>query len=93
MVLMNLFAGQQWRCRQREQTCGPSGGRRERHFERLSWKHTFPHVKSIASRNFLYDAGSSSLVLCDNLEGWDGVRDGREDQERRDICIPMTDSC
>ena len=22
MVLMNLFAGQQWRCRHREQTCG-----------------------------------------------------------------------
>ena len=28
MVLMNLFAGQQWRCRHREQTCGNSGGRR-----------------------------------------------------------------
>ena len=28
IVLMNLFAGQQWRCRHREQTCGNSGGRR-----------------------------------------------------------------
>ena len=28
MVLMNLFAGQQWKCKQREQTCGHSGGRR-----------------------------------------------------------------
>ena len=24
----------------------------------------------------LYDAGSSNLVLCDNLEGWDGVGGG-----------------
>ena len=28
MVLMNLFAGQQWRRRQREQTCGPRVGGR-----------------------------------------------------------------
>ena len=33
------------------------------------------------------------LELCDNLEGWDGVRGGREVQERGDICIPMADSC
>ena len=29
MALMNLFGGQQWRCRHREQTYGHSGGRRE----------------------------------------------------------------
>ena len=28
MVLMNIFAGQHWRLRQREQTCGHHGGRR-----------------------------------------------------------------
>ena len=28
MVLMNLFAGQQWRGRYRKQACGQSGGRR-----------------------------------------------------------------
>ena len=27
MVLMNLFAGQQWRWRYKEQTCGHSGGK------------------------------------------------------------------
>ena len=27
--MVNLFAGQQWRCRHREQTFGHSGGRRE----------------------------------------------------------------
>ena len=39
------------------------------------------------------DAGSSNLVLCDNVEGWDGVGGGREVQEGGDICIPMADSC
>ena len=41
----------------------------------------------------LCDAGSSNPVLCDNLEGWDGVGGGEEVQEGRDICIPVTDSC
>ena len=31
--------------------------------------------------------------LCNKLEGWDGVGDGREVQEGGDICIPMGDSC
>ena len=33
------------------------------------------------------------LVLCDNLEGWDGIRGEGEGQEVGDICIPMADSC
>ena len=32
------------------------------------------------------------VVLCDNLEGWDGLEGGRESQEVGDICIPMADS-
>ena len=35
----------------------------------------------------------AQLGLYDNLEGWDGARDGREVQEGKDICIPMVDSC
>ena len=31
-------------------------------------------------------------MLCDNLEGCDGVGGGREVQEEEDICIPMADS-
>ena len=31
--------------------------------------------------------------LCINLAGQDGEGDGREVQERGDICIPMADSC
>ena len=34
--------------------------------------YTSPHVKQIASGDLLYDTGSSNLVLCDNLEEWDG---------------------
>jgi len=32
-----------------------------------------------------YDAGHSNLVLCDSIEKWDGVGDGREVQEGEDI--------
>ena len=32
-------------------------------------------------------------MFCDNLEGWDGMRGGKEVQEGGDIGTPMTDSC
>ena len=33
-------------------------------------------------KSLLYDAGSSNLVLCDNLEGWDRVEvEGRFKKE------------
>ena len=46
MVLMNLFARQQWRNRHREQTYG-HGERRERVrcMERVTWKLTLAYVK------------------------------------------------
>ena len=59
---------------------------------RVALKHELPHVK-LASRNLLFDTGSSNLMLCDNLEEWDGAEAGREVQEEGDICIPMTHSC
>ena len=31
-------------------------------------------------------------MICDNLEGWDGVRDRREAQKGGDICILVADS-
>ena len=34
-----------------------------------------------------------SPVLCDNLERWDGVGDGREIQEGGDGCMRVADSC
>ena len=33
------------------------------------------------------------LGLCNNLEGWDGERGGKDVQEGGDIGIPMADSC
>ena len=32
------------------------------------------------------------MVLCDNLEEWDGVEDGGDVQEGGDICILMAHS-
>ena len=32
-------------------------------------------------------------VLCDNVEGWDGVGGGKEIQEGGDIRISMADAC
>ena len=40
----------------------------------------------------LCDTGISKLVLCDNLEEWNGEGGGREGQEGGDICISMADS-
>ena len=47
----------------------------------------------MACGNLLCDAGTSNPVLCDNLEGWDGVGGGKEVQEGGDVCIAMADSC
>ena len=94
MVLMNVSAGQQGRCRHRKQTCGHSGGRRGRDELREQQEtHILPYVKQIASGNSLCDAGSPKLVLCDNLEGWDGVGGGKEVQKGGGICISKADSC
>ena len=42
--------------------------------------------------NLLYDAGSSDLVLCDNLDGWYGMEGGKKVQKRGDIRVPVADS-
>ena len=52
-----------------------------------------PRVDWIASGNLLYGSGSSNRVLCDNLEGWEGVGDGRGAQEGGNMCVPVDDSC
>ena len=56
MVLMNLFAGQQWRNRHREQTYRHE--ERVRRMERVTWKLTLPYVKQIANGNLLYVSGN-----------------------------------
>ena len=90
---MNLFAGEKWRCRRREQIYGHS--KRRRRWANREWHGNLhiTYVKQIASGNSLYDAGSSNPVLCDNLEGWDGVGGRREVQEGGEICLPVAGSC
>ena len=50
-------------------------------------------VTSIAGGKLLYNTGSPAMVLCDDLEGWDGGWSSREVPEGGDISIPMADSC
>ena len=59
MVLMNLLAGQEKRCRHREWTCGHSGGWR-------GWsglKDTLPCVKQMAGEQLLYNTGNQLGAL------------------------------
>ena len=62
-------------------------------WERSMETYILPYVKQRASGNLLYEAENSNPVLCDNLEGWDGMGGRREVQEGGDICIPMAGSC
>ena len=82
MVGMNLTAGQQWRHRHREQTCGHSKGRRGWDRLREQRGNTCITVCKIREPfNLLYDSGSSNPVLCDNPEavGWGGRWKGRSE--------------
>ena len=58
---------------------------------------TLSYVKQISFFSFLFFFlavwhRELNPMLCDNLEGWDGVEGGREVQEEGDICIHMADS-
>ena len=92
MVLKNLFTGQQWRNRHREQTYGERGGEGEVYGE--SNMETYITICKIDSQQeFAVWLRKLKQGLCTNLEGWDGEGDGREVQKGGDICIPMADSC
>ena len=49
--------------------------------------------KALQGENFQVLMKMNDFLLCDNLEGWDGVGGGREVQEGGDICIPLADLC
>ena len=90
-VLMNLFAGKEWRCRCREQTCGNSGGRRGqdelRKQHACARAHTHPHTrartvscaKQIATGKLLYNTGSPAWGSVTTQKG--AVAGKRETQE------------
>ena len=92
MVLKNLFTGQQWRNRHREQTYGhrERGGEGEK-YGRVTGNLTLPYLRQ--PMGICCMAQETQTGFCINLEEWDGEGDGREAQEGGDICIPMTDSC
>ena len=81
-VLRNLFAGQQWRHRHREQTYGHGGGvkGREGRMESSMETYKLSYVKQIAGGKLLYYSGNSNQGLCNILKEWDGVGGGMEDQ-------------
>ena len=88
----NLFAGQQWRNRHREQTYG-HGVRedRVRCVERVTRRLT-SSSKIDSQREFAGCLGEPKQGLCINLAGWDGEGGGRAVHEGGDICTPMADS-
>ena len=59
MVLMNLSAGQQRRCRQRQQTCGHRVGRTER----VALKHVHYHMKNREPVG-IYCMTQGAQILC-----------------------------
>ena len=87
MVLMNLFAGQSWRCRHREQTYGNEtrGGKEKMGWmERVAWKHI---CKIVSQWEFAVWYRELKPTLCDSLEVWDAVGGEREIQVVGDIGI------
>ena len=59
MVLMNLFAGEQWRCKHRKQTGTWRGEEGVEGMEIVAWQHA-PYIKQIASENLLHDLAQTS---------------------------------
>ena len=93
MVLKNLFIWQQWRNRHRKQTYGhwERGGEGEMYGK--SNMEIYITIYKIDSQGvFAVWFRKLKQGLCINQEGWDGEGDGRETQNRGDICIPMADS-
>ena len=62
MVLMNLFAGKEWICRYREQTCGRSRGRRK--WDKWRKQHRHIYAAAAAAKSL-----QSCPTLCDPIDG------------------------
>ena len=94
MVLKNLFTGQRWRNRHREQTYGHGERGGEGEMYGKSTMETYITICKIDRQlEFAVWLRKLKQGLCINLEGWDGEGDGREFQKGEGICIPMADSC
>ena len=80
---MNLFSGKEWRGRYREQTVDTIGeGKSGMNGESSIDVYTLSCLRQTANKKLLYNNREPSLVLCDDLKGWDGGRgEERETQE------------
>ena len=79
MVLKNLFSGQQWRNRHREQTYGHGERGGEGEMCRESNMETYITICKIDNQwEFAVCLRKLKQGLCIKLEGWDGEGDRRE---------------
>ena len=83
MVLKNLFAGQQWRNRHREQTYGHGkrGGEGEM-YGNSNMEAYITMCKVDSQWEFAVWLRKLKQAICINLERWDGEEDVREFQKR-----------
>ena len=94
MVPKNLFAGQQWRNRHREQTYGHGErGGEGKMYGKSNMETCIAICKIDGQREFSVWLRKLKQGFCINLERWEGEGDGRQFQKEGDICIPMADSC
>ena len=93
MVLNNLFTGQQWRKKHREQTYGHGERGGEGEMYGKSNMEAYITICKIESQwELAIWLRKLKQGLCINLEGWDGEGDGREVQKGGDICISSVQS-
>ena len=89
----NLFTGQQWRNRHREQTYGHGERGGEDEMYGKSNMETYITTCKINSQwEFFVWLTKLKQGLCINPEGWNREEDGREVQKGGRICMPMADS-
>ena len=94
MVLKNLFTGQQWRNRHREQTYGHGERGGEGEMCGKSNMETYITIcKTDSQREFAVWLRKFKQGHCVNLQRWDGEGDGKEFRKGGDICIYVADLC
>ena len=96
MAPMNVFIGQQWRRRYREEACGQGQKRGRRRWGK--WREEpgsiYTNICKVDSQwEFAVWHRELRLGLCNNLEGWVRVGAKREIKEGGDMCTLMANSC
>ena len=89
MVPMNLHAGQEQRCRHREETRGHGVGRMGQ-IESVAPTYTQPTCQLSSEQKTAGITGDPAW--CSVMTSWGVVREGREAQKGGSIHIYMTDS-